>query len=359
MTDSPASRSPAFLPAAWSGPAVLAVDGGGTKTAAVRVGQDGQIQGYYTTSGSNPFDQPDWQQILSDLVLPLSTGVQAAVFGLAGYGENRALGQTIRAHLHTLCPDGTLSLSNDVDMACTGAFAGNAGVLLLSGTGSMAWAHDGNGNTARVGGWGGTFGDEGSAYWIGRTALQFICQALDGRKPEAVGFAQAVCTHMGWPTTAPAAMDALLGWHAEQPRPRSAVAQCARLVDELAAEGCAQATALLKDAAAQLAAHIHTARARLGGDTLPWSYAGSVFNSPRIRAELTALCGAPQLPTLPPLGGGVLRAARQAGWSIDSQWIATLAQSLKNLPSSHPVHPPPVERNNAALSSNGAASDVG
>ncbi len=335
----------AFSAPASSVPAILAVDGGGTKTAAVRIGQDAGVQAYQTTSGSNPFDQPAWRDVLTDLVTPMNAGVQASAFGLAGYGENRAFGETIRTHLHSLCPNGAFSLSNDVDMACNGAFAEGAGVLLLSGTGSIAWARNAQGQTTRVGGWGSTFGDEGSAYWIGRTALQLLCQALDGREPDAVPFARKLCAGMGWPDTNPAAMDALLGWHAGQDRPRSAVAQCARLVDTLAEEGCPQALTLLKAAAAELARCVQTARAHFGADSvgtdpLPWSYAGSVFNSRLIRAELTALCGAPQPPRLPPLGGGILRAARQAGWSIDADWISVLARNLEALPATQPLTTP-------------------
>ncbi|MGO2958467.1 MAG: N-acetylglucosamine kinase [Acetobacter sp.] len=314
-------------------PAVLAVDGGGTKTAAIRVGQDGSIQDFRVTGGSNPFDQPAWRDVLAELVTPMRSGIQASAFGLAGYGENRAMGQHIQTHLQSLCPNAPLSISNDVDMACAGAFAGGAGVLLLSGTGSIAWAQNAEGHSQRVGGWGSVFGDEGSAYWLGRMALEHLCQALDGRRPEATEFAQRLCTHMDWPTTNPEAMDALLGWHAGQKHPRSAVAQCARLVDSMAEEGCQHARFLLTQAATELARSIQTARAFFPTETLPWSYAGSVFNSRSVLTDLTAVCGAPQAPVLPPLGGGILRAARSAGWAVTTDWIATLAQQFALLAS--------------------------
>ncbi|GAN67666.1 N-acetylglucosamine kinase [Acetobacter orleanensis] len=308
--------------------AILAVDGGGTKTLAVRVGRDATVQAVHTTKGCNPFDQPDWQTILTHLVTPLTPGLEAAAFGIAGYGENRETGHLLRAHVHQLCPDTPISLTNDVDMACIGAFAGEAGVLLLSGTGSMAWASDGAGQTARVGGWGPVFGDEGSAYWIGRKALQRVCQAMDGRAPEANPFAQQICAAMGWPDENPQALDALLGWYNQQERPRPAVAQCARLIDEMAEAGCAVSHALITQAAHHLATLVQTARARFPEQNLPWSYAGSVFKSALLRATLTDLCGIPQPPRLPPIGGGIVQAARLAGWSIDTAWIDRLARGL-------------------------------
>nr|WP_298795713.1 BadF/BadG/BcrA/BcrD ATPase family protein [uncultured Acetobacter sp.] len=323
MPDSPA------LPARPYGPAILAVDGGGTKTLAVRVGPDASIQALKTTKGCNPFDQPDWQHILATLVTPLASGLQAAAFGVAGYGENRKTGQLLRTHLHELCPHTPLSLTNDVDMACTGAFAGEAGVLLLSGTGSMAWGTDGKGQTARVGGWGPVFGDEGSAYWIGRKALQRVCQAMDGRAPEAKPFARKICAAMNWPDENPAALDALLGWYSQQERPRPAVAHCARLIDQMADDGCPEACALITQATHHLANLVQTARTRFPEQSLPWSYAGSVFKSRLLLSTLTETCGAPQPPRLPPVGGGLVQAAKLAGWQIDAAWITQLAHALE------------------------------
>lgn len=310
------------------GPAILAVDGGGTKTLAVRVGPDASVQAQQVTRGCNPFDQPNWQSILTDLVTPLASGVQAAAFGVAGYGENRETGRQLQAHVQQLFPATPASLTNDVDMACIGAFAGGAGVLLLSGTGSMAWASDGAGQTARVGGWGPVFGDEGSAYWIGRKALQRVCQAMDGRAPEAQPFARQICSAMNWPDANPAALDALLGWYNQQDRPRPAIAHCARLIDDMAEAGCPEARALITRAAQHLAVFVQTARTRFSDHDLPWSYAGSVFKSTLLRTTLTDLCGAPQPPRLPPVGGGLVQAARLAGWPIDAEWIARLAHAL-------------------------------
>ncbi|WP_342028456.1 BadF/BadG/BcrA/BcrD ATPase family protein, partial [Rhizobium ecuadorense] len=57
---------------------------------------------------------------------------------------------------------------NDVDAAHLGAFAAKPGILILSGTGSMAWARNSKGQSARTGGWGDLIGDEGSSHWIGQ-----------------------------------------------------------------------------------------------------------------------------------------------------------------------------------------------
>ena len=49
------------------------------------------------------------------------------------------------------------------------------GVVIIAGTGSIAYGHNGQGQAARAGGWGYVLGDEGSGYWIGRHALRRWC----------------------------------------------------------------------------------------------------------------------------------------------------------------------------------------
>lgn len=59
------------------------------------------------------------------------------------------------------------------------------GVVIISGTGTMAQLITPEGGTSNCGGWGHMFGDEGSAYHIAATAIRRIFWALDGFSPEA------------------------------------------------------------------------------------------------------------------------------------------------------------------------------
>lgn len=61
---------------------------------------------------------------------------------------------------------------SDLELAHAGAFSGGAGIVVLAGTGSVALARDRAGRAGRAGGWGPLLGDEGSAFWIGRSALR-------------------------------------------------------------------------------------------------------------------------------------------------------------------------------------------
>jgi N-acetylglucosamine kinase-like BadF-type ATPase len=51
----------------------------------------------------------------------------------------------------------------------------------VAGTGSIAYGRNARGEAARAGGWGYILGDEGSGYWIGRTAVRAVLREADRR----------------------------------------------------------------------------------------------------------------------------------------------------------------------------------
>ncbi|AZI44818.1 hypothetical protein EHF33_18010 (plasmid) [Deinococcus psychrotolerans] len=313
---------------------VLGLDGGGSKTALAYVNAEGEVVGPFYAPGINPFDRPDWQAVLTALLSahPAPGPLHRAALGLPGYGESREISARQDALSAELLPGCPLSTMNDVEAAFTGAFAGGPGVLLLAGTGSMAWADDGVGRL-RVGGWGEGFGDEGSAYWTGRRALSLASQALDGRHADAE-FAQALLTPL---LSGPPTQPGLLEWYYAQAHPRSAVAALARSVNELAGDGQLTAHAILLDAADLLAQHVSAARQQLGKPDLPWSYAGSVLGSRTVLETLTTLLGEPQVPALLPLGGALFHAAAQAGFGTDADWQRRVRTALLHLPFTSPT----------------------
>jgi len=67
----------------------------------------------------------------------------------------------------------------DMEVALEAAFNTGPGVIVIAGTGSIAYGRDDRGKTARAGGWGFAIGDEGSAHWIGRTAVNAVFRASD------------------------------------------------------------------------------------------------------------------------------------------------------------------------------------
>ena len=74
-------------------------------------------------------------------------------------------------------------VTGDLDIALEAAFGDRPGIVLISGTGSVAVARAPDGTVHRRGGLGWQIGDEGSGFALGRAALVAIGRAHDGRGP--------------------------------------------------------------------------------------------------------------------------------------------------------------------------------
>ena len=68
---------------------------------------------------------------------------------------------------------------NDALVALEAGAPGRPGVVLIAGTGSIAYGRNAQNQSARAGGWGYMLGDEGSGYWIGRAALRAVLREAD------------------------------------------------------------------------------------------------------------------------------------------------------------------------------------
>jgi glucosamine kinase len=312
------------------GPWVLAVDGGGTKTAAALASREGKVRRLPGGPGCNPQDGPAWAEVLGgvlDAARAAPGGLAAAVLGLAGRGEVAAQDRAIEALVAGRLGEGVPAEAiHDGALAHLGAFGGGEGVLLIAGTGSVAVAR-GPAGFVRAGGWGDVIGDEGSAFWIGREALALAARAFDGRAPEAAGFARALREGLGAPEGAFGLLDWLLG---QGVGPRAAAAGAARVVDALAGAGWPEAGAILDRAGAELAAAARAAGARAGlGDGFPWVAMGGAWGSAGLRAAVARRIGGPGAARLPALGGGLARAAEIAGWETGPDWAARVDAGLQ------------------------------
>lgn len=310
-------------------PLVIGLDGGGSKTLLAAAARDGTVVACLRETGCNPFDEPAWETVLERLAgeaASLRAQALAVTLGLPGYSEVALVSAQQEAAAARFL-DRPARVMNDVHVAFEAAFTGGPGVLLLAGTGSMAWASAGDGRHFRVGGWGHDFGDEGSAHWMGREAVVRASRAIDGRI-EGRAFAAALFEQLGLTGEEPA--DALIGWYRSRPHLRSDLARLARFVDRQAVAGDPVAAGIIDEAAAHLAGHVAAARRALAGERdVAWSIAGGAFASARLRAGVAALVGTPFAePVLPPLGGALLCAARDAGWTIDAAWLKRLKASL-------------------------------
>lgn len=229
----------------------------------------------------------------------------AACLGFSGGAEDK------EAYSRELIRSDVYKITHDAEIALTGATAGAPGMIIIAGTGSMGFGRNEEGRTARAGGWGYVFGDEGGGFDIVRRALRAVLQEEEGWGP-----ATKLTGALLQATRATSANDLLHRFYTPA-YPRSTVAQFAPLVDEVASSGDAVAEAVLRSAAAELfafvrALHINLFRSSVG---VPVAMIGAVFHSNIFREEFSRLvdcvlhCNAIH-PQYSPAAGAVLEALR-------------------------------------------------
>jgi len=164
---------------------------------------------------------------------------------------------------------------HDAAIALSGATSTGQGIVTIAGTGSIAFARNAAGQTARAGGWGYVFGDEGGGFDIVRQALRAALRMEEGWGPPTA-LRQAL---LG--ATASASANQVLHLFYTPEWPRSRVAALASLVDAAAGEGDAVALRVLENAAQELALLAASVRTQLWrpGETVEVAYIGGVFGS--------------------------------------------------------------------------------
>ena len=91
--------------------------------------------------------------------------------GIAGAGRAEDASELLK-RLMDFYPEGTkIHVTNDAEAALEGAFTGRPGCILISGTGSIIYGKDAEGNIYRCGGYGKVLGDQGSGYSTGKKGL--------------------------------------------------------------------------------------------------------------------------------------------------------------------------------------------
>lgn len=168
----------------------IGIDGGGTKTAFTIINEEG-IKIDQIITGTTHYEQIGFESVENvlkttiDLILKnndISTNEVDGVFiGLPGYGEVKSVKCELDRIVANILGDIKFEIGNDVEVGLAGSLAGECGINIVSGTGSIALGKDTNGKTVRCGGWGDYIGDEGSAYWIGKKTLEVFSKQSDNR----------------------------------------------------------------------------------------------------------------------------------------------------------------------------------
>ena len=244
----------------------VGIDGGGTRTTLGIADETGRelLRRVGPAGLVDPLRPAETAQLLVELVREAAASASmdgpaaALCAGLAGVGNpaDRALVEA------TFVGSGVadrVAIITDGEAALLGALGDAPGILVIAGTGSVAYGRGEDGRTARCGGWGMILGDEGSGYEVGCAGLRAALMAADGRGPRTQ-LLNVLPDVLGV-----GSVEELPSWVARAEK--AEVARIAPHVLRLADGGDAAAREIIVAAALDLALHVDALMDRLG----PWS----------------------------------------------------------------------------------------
>jgi N-acetylglucosamine kinase-like BadF-type ATPase len=319
----------------------LGVDGGGSKTEFVLIDESGRVlatrregPAYYLETGVEALKTMLASGIRATLaqgaVLPAD--LTYAFLGLPAYGEDSRLLDVLDRAASPTLPQEIYRCANDMVCGWAGALGGRDGINIVAGTGSIAYGEFA-GRSARAGGWGELFSDEGSAYWVAREGLTLFSRMSDGRI-ESGPLHRLIRDHFHLRGD----LDLCAAVYGPPALTRSRLAGLAPLVAEAAHAGDTQARRLFDSAARELAALVDLVRGKLNVPhqlSLPVSYSGGMFQFGDLVLDplRSALGGGEHgyefiAPRLAPGGGAALYAAKLGGIPLTASAIAELTRQL-------------------------------
>jgi phenylacetic acid degradation operon negative regulatory protein len=165
-------------------------------------------------------------------------------------------------------PAQQLVVTGDERTALRGAFPDFAGIVVISGTGTIAVGRDARGREHRCGGWGWLLDGSGSAMDIGRDGLALSLRMVDGREPTS-GLLNALWQAMEIDPQDPQGPQRIKALVVDPGFGAAGFARLAPVVDRLAQQGEAQAGAILANNAEALAAMVAAVAAALDLNSPP------------------------------------------------------------------------------------------
>ena len=166
----------------------LGVDGGQSHTEAIIADENGNVLANGFGGASNHADVPGGRERLQNAVIksvgealkkadlpPIGETIFAAAhFGMTGEAnyKEKIIGEIVRAE--------SLVIGHDAPTALFGASAGTPGIVVIAGTGSVVFGMNEPGETARAGGLGYLFSDEGSGFGLAVQTIRLAIKERDG-----------------------------------------------------------------------------------------------------------------------------------------------------------------------------------
>ncbi|HEY0702343.1 MAG TPA: BadF/BadG/BcrA/BcrD ATPase family protein [Candidatus Acidoferrales bacterium] len=252
MTEKKPPAKPAYF---------LGFDGGGTKTDCFLVDAAGTVLHRATAGPSNPlragyakawFTLSDAADFVLERQRLKADDIRGICAGIGGAGRE-TVARRIATFLERAFPEAAVLVTTDLAITLDAALGDSKseGIILVVGTGSAAFGRDASGKTARAGGRGPWFSDEGSAFDIGRRAMEAVVRAEEARGPQTA-LSKKLLTWLGcndWTR--------VMDWVIKNPddvfpRVFPLVAELGDKGDEVACEILSQAAASLAELAASV-----------------------------------------------------------------------------------------------------------
>jgi N-acetylglucosamine kinase-like BadF-type ATPase len=336
----------------------LGVDGGQSHTEAVIADERGNVLGRGAGGASNHAEQPGGRERLRNAVIesvgealrniePQRRGdaekktnkdyqgeteiaasphlrvsasrFESAHFGMTGGADYKEeiIGEIINAEI--------LKIGHDAPTALCGATAGEPGIVVIAGTGSIVYGENSAGETAQIGGLGFLFSDEGSGFWLAAQTIRLAIKEQDGLIPKT-GLERLVLEFFNVKKI----RDLTTAFYNERIS-RDEIAALARRAHEAAENGNETLKNQIRGGAQILAESVGAAALKLKFDEkFPVAGVGGMFRAALVkkffrealtekipRAEFVA-------PRFGPAIGALLLAYRQANVEITAQLLSNL-----------------------------------
>ncbi len=302
--------------------AVMALDGGGTKTVAALADLEGRVLALAVAGASNPGFTPlaEAQAAVREALAGALSLAAVEAGDVANLTACLSGSMEVEAIAREILPRARLEIVPEAVVCLASAYERTRGAVVLAGTGAFEWAIGPSG-AVRTDGFGALLGDEGSAYWLATAGFRAAGRALDGR-----GQATTMMSAL-----APMARDLYRGGRSMA---RRDVAAAARVVTECAIAGDPAARGLCRLAASRLARGLRVCMRGAGLLDGPATVAlcGSVLRATEaVREPLVAMIrafapeAAPMVPVLDPVRGGILLSLEAAGRT----WEAAVRERLE------------------------------
>lgn len=290
---------------------IAGIDGGGTHTRIELRNMDNCLirRGEFGPFNINAIGEDGFRRMLREVFRWCGDMAECAKLCIGGAGiSNPATKRILEEELETSGFQGQWKLCGDQEIALQGAMDG-PGVVLISGTGSICFGKNADGETARSGGYGHLIDDGGSGYALGRDVLACAVRCADGRIQDTAIF-EAVCRRLG------GGAERIVPFVYSPETDKSAIAQFSAIALEQAEQENAEAVRILRQGAEELAQLVAAVQARLDMQQCRIGLLGGLIAAEnpyrRVVAERLASLGSVVYPEHDALWG-----AAQMAWELE------------------------------------------